>query len=86
MGQLWVQERVGSGDFALTKHPGTANPADILTKAVEGGLIKRHMAAIGAREEQGRAVSAPLLVGAGGLGKPACAYENRGDAPRRADS
>ena len=44
------------------------------------------MAAIGAREEQGRAVSAPLLVGAGGLGKPACADENRGGAPRRADS
>ena len=38
VGQIWVQERVGSGDFALTKHPGTANPADILTKVVEGGL------------------------------------------------
>ena len=75
VGQLWVQERVRGGDFALTKHPGAHNPADIITKAVEGNLIQRHMAAIGARDEQGRAASAPLLIGAGGLGKPACAVE-----------
>ena len=83
VGQLWVQERVRNGDFALTKHPGAQNPADILTKAVEGGLIQRHMAAMGAREEQGRAASAPLLIGAGGLGKPAgageCQTRHRGD-------
>ena len=83
VGQLWVQERVRSGDFALTKHPGAQNPADILTKAVDGGLIQRHMTAIGARGEQGRAESAPMLIGAGGLGKPACAVE--GQAWRRSD-
>ena len=30
-GPLWVQERVRAGDFALVKHPGAENPADILT-------------------------------------------------------
>ena len=29
---LWVQDRVRKGDFALTKKPGESNPADILTK------------------------------------------------------
>ena len=32
VGQLWVQERVRAGDFALWKHPGAENPADILAK------------------------------------------------------
>ena len=29
---LWVQDRVRKGDFALTKTPGESNPADMLTK------------------------------------------------------
>eukprot|EP00969_Alexandrium_andersonii_P162982 7204678-Alexandrium_andersonii.AAC.1 len=33
VGQMWVQERVRSGDFELIKWPGTDNPADVLTKA-----------------------------------------------------
>eukprot|EP00969_Alexandrium_andersonii_P060648 2670839-Alexandrium_andersonii.AAC.1 len=28
VGQLWVQERVRSGDFELIKWPGADNPAD----------------------------------------------------------
>ena len=33
VGEFWVQERVRSGDYELRKHPGTQNPADLLTKA-----------------------------------------------------
>ena len=29
---LWVQDRLRRGDFALTKAPGSATPADLLTK------------------------------------------------------
>ena len=63
VGQLWVQERVRLGDFALVKHPGSANPADILTKAVAAELINRHIAAAGLRWEPGRPSSAPRLNG-----------------------
>ena len=62
-GQLWVQERVRSGDFELCKHPGADNPADILTKPVHGDLIDRHMASLGVQWEAGRAASAPALDG-----------------------
>ena len=63
VGQLWIQEHVGAGDFALAKHPGTANPADILTKGVAKELIDRHVVAMGLAWEAGRADSAPQLVG-----------------------
>ena len=62
VGQLWVQERVRSGDFSLLKHPGAENPADIPTEAVGGELIQRHVRAMHVRWEQGRAATAPLLV------------------------
>ena len=62
VGQLWVQEKVRSGSFSLVKHPGTANPADILTKAVARDLIERHVAAMGLAWETGRAGTAPHLT------------------------
>ena len=61
--QLWVQERVRAGDFELWKHPGAANPADMLTKAVNQELIDRHTAYVGLSFEDGRPASAPLLDG-----------------------
>ena len=63
VGQLWVQERVRQGDFALQKHPGSENPADMLTKAVNQELILRHTRTAGLAFEPGRAQSAPLLDG-----------------------
>ena len=62
-GQLWVQERVRSGDFELCKHPGADNPADIFTKPVHGVLLDRHMASLGLQWEAGRAASASALDG-----------------------
>ena len=61
--QLWVQERVRSGDFVLTKWPGERNPADILTKAVNGEIIDRHMQFVNLHWEDGRAECAPRLDG-----------------------
>ena len=63
VGQLWVQERVRIGDFELLKHPGAANPADMLTKAVNAKLINRHVAASGLCWEPGRPSSSPGLDG-----------------------
>ena len=63
VGQLWVQERVRSGDYELRKHPGAQNPADLLTKAVNAELISRHTAYAGLRWEPGRPATAPLLDG-----------------------
>ena len=54
VGQLWVQERVRTGDFELRKHPGSLNPADVLTKPVNAELVNRHVAAAGLHEEEGR--------------------------------
>ena len=63
VGQLWVQEQVRTGAFALVKRPGSENPADLLTKAVSADLINRHIATAGLRWEPGRPSSAPLLNG-----------------------
>ena len=41
--QLWIQDKVGSGDIELNKIAGTVNPADALTKFVDGDIIRRHM-------------------------------------------
>ena len=41
--QLWIQDRVGSGDVELHKRQGDRNPADALTKYVESELLVKHM-------------------------------------------
>ena len=51
------------GDFGLQKHPGAQNPADMLTKAVNQELARRHVGASGLSYEAGRPQTAPLLDG-----------------------
>ena len=58
---LWVQDRLKTGDFTLTKVPGSDNPADILTKHVTKDVMMKHMKNMGLRAEEGRAKSAPTL-------------------------
>ena len=58
---LWVQDRLKTGDFKLTKVAGVDNPADILTKHVTRDILRRHMDMMGLRPEDGRATSAPTL-------------------------
>ena len=41
--QLWVQEKVGSGEIEIKKISGYSNLADALTKPVENDVLKRHM-------------------------------------------
>jgi hypothetical protein len=61
VGQLWVQERLKVGDFALHKVAGEMNPADLLTKHVPRECLERHVVALGVRPEAGRAASAPAV-------------------------
>ena len=40
--QLWLQDRVATGDIQVIKVKGTTNLADALTKPVDGGELKQH--------------------------------------------
>ena len=62
VGQLWVQERLRSGDFKLHKHPGERNPGDMLTKHVPRELVERHVSAMGLDFPAGRAECAPSMT------------------------
>ena len=59
---LWVQDRLRRGDFALTKVLGVDNPADVLTKHVSKDIMLKHMKFMGLYAETGRATSAPTLA------------------------
>ena len=41
--QLWLQDRVGRGDLKIEKVKGELNPADALTKYLEGPKLKSHL-------------------------------------------
>ena len=58
---LWVQDRLRTKDFGLSKVPGAENPADMFTKHVERALIERHMARLCLFFKEGRAASAPTI-------------------------
>ena len=58
---LWVQDRLKTGDFTLTKVAGADNPADLLTKHVSKDQMLKHMEAMNIRSEVGRASGAPSL-------------------------
>ena len=60
---LWVQDRVRSGDFKLVKVLGADNPADILTKYVGREVMEKHVENISCYFEEGRAASAPEIAG-----------------------
>ena len=58
---LWVQERVRSGDFELVKVLGTNNPADMMTKHITRDQLVRHSKCIGCKFIEGRPDIAPSL-------------------------
>ena len=58
---LWVQDRLRSGDFKLEKIAGTENASDMLTKYVDRPALLKHMATLGLRAEEGRAALAPSI-------------------------
>lgn len=59
---LLVQERLKTGDFALSKIPGSSNPADMLTKYLEGPLLEKLLQLSWLEKEAGRADLAPELT------------------------
>jgi hypothetical protein len=62
VGQLWIQEKVRSGEIALMKVLGTENPADLLTKHLARDLIDQHLSKLAISRETGRAASAPKVA------------------------
>ena len=60
---LWIQAKVREGEISVGKILGTDNPADVLTKHVDAASMKKHLATMGLEYEDGRAESAPELVG-----------------------
>ena len=49
VGDLWIQERVRSGDLRISKWPGSENPADMHTNNLPAVDIARHAATCGWR-------------------------------------
>ena len=62
VGQLWVQERLRTGEFTLFKVLGAKNAADLMTKHLTGPSIETHISALGLQPETGRASSAPTVT------------------------
>jgi hypothetical protein len=60
---LWIQDKVRSGEVRLHKVAGAINPADMLTKHVEGHKIRVHLTTMCTRPAEGRADSAPTVGG-----------------------
>ena len=44
---LWLQERVAEGHLAIFAAPGKTNKSDVLTKAVSGVDLTKHLKALG---------------------------------------
>jgi hypothetical protein len=51
---LWVQHKRDSGEITYTKIDGDSNPADMLTKGVNGEKIHRYLSVLGFRLRFGR--------------------------------
>ena len=58
---LWVQDRIRSGDFRLTKVLGADNVSDILTKFVHRATLCKHLKGLSLRQETGRPELAPQI-------------------------
>ena len=58
---LWVQDRIRSGDFSLVKVLGANNVADILTKFVDRCTLAKHMQNLGLQQRDGRPALAPHI-------------------------
>ena len=59
---LWVQDRLRTKDFILSKIGGPDNPADALTKHLDQSTLRKHLDSLGLVFEGGRADCAPELA------------------------
>ena len=60
--QLWVQEKVSSGEVELRKVEGQSNLADALTKHVDGEGVSKHMSGTNQHYAFGRHVIMPAVA------------------------
>ena len=60
---LWIQEKVRSKVIELVKILGTENPADVLTKYVERGIMEKALDRMNLTFMSGRPASAPATMG-----------------------
>ena len=58
---LWVQSKVRDKIVDLVKVAGVDNPADILTKYVDRGILTKMLQKLGMTQLTGRAAAAPML-------------------------
>lgn len=52
---LWIQEKVKLGELSISKVHGKGNPADLMTKGLNGEDIAKHMKCLGFDVTSGRA-------------------------------
>ena len=62
VGQLWVQDKVRSGELKLYKVAGEKNPADLLTKPLPRGALSYHQAFMHVYVIDGRSSLAPSIA------------------------
>ena len=58
---LWIQQKVRSGEINVAKIPGADNPSDMCTKGLDQASISRHMTNLGMIFSTGRHILAPQL-------------------------
>jgi hypothetical protein len=56
---LWIQEKRARGEMTFEKVDGEANPADMMTKGVNGEKIERFCKVLGFEKKEGRHEQAP---------------------------
>eukprot|EP00971_Amphidinium_carterae_P176422 3498152-Amphidinium_carterae.1 len=44
---LWPQAKVSNREIAVSKVPGSENPADLATKALDNAMLHKHLAGCG---------------------------------------
>ena len=59
---LWIQDALRERRLALHKVPGTCNPADMMTKALDAKQMLKLMAMLNLKVLSGRASAAPELT------------------------
>ena len=58
---LWLQEKIGTGEFHVRKVLGTENPADLMTKYLGSDAAHSALMRLNTWFQEGRAVTAPNL-------------------------
>jgi hypothetical protein len=63
VGQLWIQDKVNSGDIGIEKIGGKTNLADTLTKHSDSGSLETHISGTCLQFRTGRHHEAPDVAG-----------------------